>query len=109
MKVDIKNFTLLGVWVLIRKFFLDRLKKITADTLGWLAAIVLHCATIPSLLALMTGLSDRVPALDIVLFVWAGLILLFARAIVLKDQLNTVTIGAGFMVQAVLMALVLFK
>lgn len=107
--MEIKNFTLLGVWVLIRKFFLDRFKTMTADTLGWLAAIVLHCATIPTLLALMTGLSDRVPALDIVLFTWAGLVLLFARAIVLRDQLNTVTIGAGFMVQAVLMAFILFK
>lgn len=107
--MEIKNFTLLGVWVLLRKFFLDRLKTLTADTLGWLAAIVLHCATIPSLLALMTGLSDRAPALDIVLFTWAGLVLLFARAIVLKDQLNTVTIGAGFIVQAVMMSFILFK
>lgn len=107
--MEVKNFTVLGVWVLIRKFFLDRFKKITADTLGWLAAIVLHCATIPSLLALMTGLSDRAPSLDVVLFVWAGLVLLFARAIVLRDQLNTVTIGAGFMVQATLMAFILFK
>jgi hypothetical protein len=107
--VEINNVTLLGVWVLIRKFFMDRFKKITADTLGWAAAIVLHCATIPSLLALMTGLSDRAPSFDIVLFLWAGLVLLFARAIVLKDQLNTVTIGAGFVVQSAMMAFIIFK
>jgi hypothetical protein len=88
---------------------MDRFKKITADTLGWAAAIVLHCATIPSLLALMTGLSDRAPSFDIVLFLWAGLVLLFARAIVLKDQLNTVTIGAGFVVQSAMMAFIIFK
>lgn len=107
--MEIKNFTVLGVWVLVRKFFLDRFKKITADTLGWLATIILHCATIPSMLALMAGLSDKTPSLDLVLFVWAGLLLLFSRSIILKDQLNTVTIGAGFMVQAVLMAFILFK
>jgi len=31
------------------------------------------------------------------------------RAIVLRDNLNIITIGLGFIVQAVMMALVLFK
>jgi hypothetical protein len=47
--------------------------------------------------------------LDIVLFAWAGLMLLFGRAVVLKDTLNIITIGLGFMIQAVLMAMILFK
>lgn len=93
----------------IRDFLTNHLGKISADTLGWLAAIVLHCATIPSLLALMTGLSDHVPSLDVVAFLWAGLVLLFLRAIVLKDTLNIITIGLGFIVQAGLMALILFR
>ena len=62
-----------------------------------------------SMLALLTGLSDRTPGLDIVLFIWAGLLLLFGRAIVLKDTLNIVTIGVGFIIQAVIMAVILFK
>ena len=74
-----------------------------------MSAIVIHAATIPTLLALMTGLSDRTPNLDIVLFAWAGLVLMFLRAVVLKDVLNIVTIGLGFIIQAVLMALILFK
>jgi hypothetical protein len=94
---------------IIRDFLNNHLSKISADTLGWLAAIVLHCATIPSLLALMTGLSDHVPSLDVVAFLWAGLVLLFLRAIVLKDMLNIITIGLGFIVQAGLMALILFR
>jgi hypothetical protein len=94
---------------IIRDFLTNHLSKISADTLGWLAAIVLHCATVPSLLALMTGLSDHVPSLDVVAFLWAGLVLLFLRAIVLKDTLNIITIGVGFIVQAGLMALILFR
>ena len=86
-----------------------QLPKVSADTLGWLAVILMHAATIPSLLALLTGLSDRTPGLDIVLFIWAGLLLLFGRAIVLKDTLNIVTIGVGFIIQAVVMAVILFK
>ena len=93
----------------VKTFFTVHVHKISADTLGWLAAIVLHCATLPSLLALMTGLSDKPPSIDIVLLLWTGLVLLFAKAIVLKDSLNIITIGVGFIVQAVLMALVLFR
>ena len=92
----------------IRNFLSTTFTKISAETLGWLAAIVVHAATIPTLLALMTGLSDRTPNLDIVLFAWAGLVLLFFRAVILKDILNIVTIGTGFIIQAVLMALILF-
>jgi hypothetical protein len=85
------------------------LPRISADTLGWLAVILIHCATIPTLLALLTGLSDNVPNLDVVLFMWAGLVLLFVRSVVLKDTLNIITIGTGFIVQAVIMAMILFK
>ena len=95
--------------VAVRTFLTNSLAKISADTLGWLAALVLHAATIPTLLALLSGLSDRTPSLDVVLFLWTGLTLLFLRAIVLKDVLNIITIGTGFIVQAALMALILFK
>jgi len=93
----------------IREFLSITLTRVSAETLGWLAAISIHCATIPTLLAIMTGLSDRTPNLDVILFVWGGLVLLFLRAIVLKDILNIITVGGGFIVQAVLMALILFK
>lgn len=93
----------------ITNFLELQLQKISADTLGWLSVILIHCATVPTLLALLTGLSDNVPNLDVVLFMWAGLVLLFGRAVVLKDTLNIVTIGAGFILQAVLMAMILFK
>ena len=87
----------------------EHLPKVSADTLGWLAVILIHCATIPTLLALLTGLSDNVPNLDIVLFMWAGLVLLFVRSVVMKDTLNIITSGTGFIVQATVMAMILFK
>ena len=93
----------------LRKFIDEHLPNISAETLGWLATVIIHCATIPTLLSLLSGLSDRTPNLDIVLFMWAGLILMFGRAVILKDALNIITIGVGFMIQAGLMALILFK
>jgi hypothetical protein len=92
-----------------RTWLEQHLPKVSADTLGWLAVILIHCATIPTLLALLAGLSDTVPNLDIVLFMWAGLVLLFFRAVVLRDLLNIITIGLGFITQAVIMAMILFK
>jgi hypothetical protein len=57
----------------------------------------------------MSGLTDKLPAVDMVLLVWSGLTLLFVKAAVQKDMLNVVTIGVGFIVQAVMMALIFFK
>ena len=94
---------------LLRAWLEQHLPKVSAETLGWLAVVIIHSATIPTLFALLTGLSDNVPNLDIILFVWAGLSLLFARAVVQKDMLNVVTIGFGFIVQAAMMALIFFK
>jgi hypothetical protein len=92
-----------------RAWLEQHLPKVSAETLGWLAVVVIHCATIPTLLALLTGLSDTVPNLDIVLFMWGGLVLLFFRAVVLRDMLNIITVGLGFIVQAVIMAMILFR
>lgn len=104
MKIDFDSFKN-GVV----KFFADHFYKISADTLEWLSIIVIHCATIPTLLAMMTALSDKTPGLDVVLFAWGGLVLLFARAILLKNSLNIITNGAGFITQAVIMAFILFR
>ena len=92
-----------------RAWLEQHLPKVSAETLGWLAVILIHCATIPTLLALLTGLSDTVPNLAIVLFMWAGLVLLFFRSVVMRDLLNIITIGVGFITQAVIMAMILFK
>ena len=93
----------------VSEFFTTHFSKISADTLGWLAAIALHAATVPTLLALLTGLTDSTPSVDVILFLWLGLVLLFGRAIILKDLLNIATIGLGFVIQSSLMALILFK
>ena len=93
----------------LRTWLEQHLPKVSAETLEWLAVILIHSATIPTLLALMTGLSDNVPNLDIVMFMWAGLVLLFFRAVVLRNLLNIITIGLGFIAQATIMAMILFK
>lgn len=92
-----------------KTFITTKISQVSAETFGWLAILVLHASTIPSLLAVMSGLTDRLPGVDLVILVWTGLSLLFVKAAVQKDMLNIVTIGFGFIVQAVLMALIFFK
>jgi hypothetical protein len=93
----------------VKDFVQNKFSHISAETLGWMAVIVLHASTLPSLLAVMSGLTDRLPGVDLVLLVWTGLTLLFIRATVQRDMLNIVTIGLGFIIQATLMALIFFK
>ena len=93
----------------LKEFVQNKISVISAETFGWLAAVVLHSATVPSLLAVMAGLTDRMPGVDLVMLVWTGLTLLFIKAAIQKDMLNIITIGLGFIVQAVLMALIFFK
>lgn len=87
----------------------DKITHISTETLGWLANIVLHAATVPTFLAVGMGLTDKLPGIDIILLIWGGLTLLFARAIIAKDMLNVATIGFGFIIQAVLLSLIFFK
>jgi hypothetical protein len=93
----------------LKEFVQNKISVVSAETFGWLAAIVLHASTIPSLLAVMAGLTDRLPGVDLVLLVWTGLTLMFIKAAIQKDMLNIITIGLGFILQAVMMALIFFK
>jgi hypothetical protein len=74
-----------------------------------LAVVILHSATLPSMLAYSQGLTNDYLPIDMVLLLWTGLMLLFIKAVIRKDMLNVITIGAGFAVQAGILALTLFK
>ena len=100
-----KTFNIEKVRSALREYF----GKLSPENLEWVAVLVFHSATIPSFLAVMAGITDNLPAVDLVLMLWFGLALLFVKAAVKKDTFNIVTIGFGFMLQAVLMALIFFK
>lgn len=96
----------LDVWVQNIK---EHAPHISAETAGWVAIVLLHLATIPTMIAILTGLTEKMPPVDMVLFSWLGLFLFFIKATIQKDLLNIVTIGLGFFVQAGLLALIVFK
>jgi hypothetical protein len=83
--------------------------NVGAGAFGWLAVIFLHSATIPALLAIMAGLSDNMLPVEMVLLMWLGLAMMFLQAVVQHNFLQIITISVGFMLQAVLMALIFFR
>ena len=87
----------------------ENIGHLSAETLGWVGVILVHLATIPTLVAILTGLTEKLPPVDIVVLMWLGLFMFFVRSVIAKDLLNIITIGFGFFVQAILMALIIFK
>lgn len=82
--------------------------KSSADTLAWISIVALNLTFVPSIVAVMSGMTDRMPPLDIALIVWASLLLFFVRSAIIKDMLMVFTIGLGFAVQVVLLGMTFF-
>lgn len=90
-------------------FFRNHFGNISARTLGLLAIVLAHFSSVPTLLAVLLGQSDKLPPVDLMLFVWAGLIALFFKSLIEKNSLYVATIALGFTAQTVMMSLILFK
>ena len=95
--------------VFLFKLAKDRLGHVSAHTLGWLAIILLHLSSIPTLVAVLMAQSDKLPPVDLMVFVWSALITLFFKALIEKNSLYIATICLGFAAQTVIMSLILFK
>ena len=87
----------------------DQLSKLSAHTLGWITIILLHFASIPTLIAVLMAQSDKLPPVDLMVFVWSGLITLFFKSLIERNFLYIATICLGFAAQTLIMGLILFK
>jgi len=91
------------------EFVRNHLANISAHTLGWCTIVLLHLSSVPTLFAVLTNQSDRMPPVDIMLFVWAGLTTIFFKSLFERNYLYIATICVGFVGQTILMSLILFK
>lgn len=89
--------------------FTSSIGHISIESMGWVGVLFLHAVTVPTMLGLMVGITDNTPPIDMVLILWAGLAMLYVKAIIQRDIINIILIGLGFIGQAFLMALVFFK
>lgn len=90
-------------------FLREHLGKISSHTLGWLTIVLLHFASIPTLLSVLLAENDKLPPVDLMIFIWSGLITLFFKALIERNFLYIATICLGFCAQTVIMSLILFK
>lgn len=91
------------------EFLTVHLSKISAHTLGFLAIIMLHIASMPTLIAVLMGQSDKLPPVDLMVFIHGALITMFFKSLLEKNYLYITTICLGFVAHTVVMSLILFK
>ena len=94
---------------LLMTWIKEHLGKVSSHTLGWISIVLLHLAPIPTLLAVLWSQNDKMPPLDLMIFVWAALITIFFRSLIDNNKLYIATICLGFAAQTFLMSLILFK
>ena len=94
---------------LIWYFLSNHLGKVSSHTLGWLTIILLHLSSVPTLMAVLLNKSDTLPPVDMILFIWAGLIAMFLKSLIERNFLYIATICLGFAAQTLIMGLILFK
>ena len=87
----------------------DQLINLSARTLGWITIILLHFASVPSLISVLMAQSDKLPPIDLMVFVWSALVTLFFKSLIERNYLYVATISLGFVAQTLLMGLILFK
>lgn len=95
--------------IFLYMFAKNHLGHISAHTLGWITIVLLHFSSIPTLLAVLMVQSDKLPPVDLMIFVWSALITLFFKALIERNFLYIATICLGFCAQTVIMSLILFK
>lgn len=87
----------------------SHLPTVGSHALGWFAIVLFHLSTFPTLIALLIGTSGTIPTVDVVLFIWMGLVAVFFKNLIEKDFLYITTNCLGFAAQTTLMGLILFK
>lgn len=84
-------------------------KKIIGEIGGYAGMALLQAATLPSILgAIINPATANLPPLSMVLMVWTGLILYFARAYVQRDKLYMISNGIGVVLNFILLNIIVF-
>lgn len=92
-------------WPNIRK----QLHNSSLGALEWIAIVMIHLACVPSTLAFINGLTSIMPSLDMILFLWSGLAVYLIKSFVENNRLMVITNAIAFFLQALLLALVIYK
>lgn len=73
------------------------------------AIAILHCIFLPSILAYLNAMSDKLPSLDSVLLVLFALTIMTFHAILKNDRLLVLVHLIGFITNSVILSMVIFR
>lgn len=90
-------------------FVQHKFSGISSVSLEWVTVVLLHCATIPSILSFIMGVVDHMPGIDIILFMWVALFVYFIKSFAENNRIVLFTNATGFFIQAMLLAMVVFQ
>ena len=79
-----------------------------AEFCGWLGMVAIHGATVPTMLAQLSGENPNLPEFSLVFLVWLGLVLFLVRAVGRKDTLYIISNGVGFALNSLLLSMIVF-
>lgn len=82
---------------------------ISERALSLASITILHCIFLPSILAYLNSLSDKLPSLDSVLLVLLALTIMTLHAILKNDRLLIITHMIGFITNSVIFSMVIFR
>jgi len=84
-------------------------KKVIGEIGGYAGMVLLQGATLPSIVsAIINPAAADLPPLSMVLMVWIGLLLYFARAYVQRDALYMISNGIGVVLNFLLLIILVF-
>jgi len=87
----------------------QRFQNVSKNTLEWISVVLIHCSCIPSTIAFLRGITDLMPSVEVVLFMWAGLVVYFFKSFVENNRLMMFTNAVAFFIQAMLLAMAVYK
>lgn len=94
-----------GIFEYIHKLIMNLSERVLSVS----AIVILHCIFVPTLLAFLNSLSDKLPSLDSVLLVTIALTIMTLHAIVKNDRLLIITHMIGFITNLVILSMVVFR
>lgn len=105
-----KLFDSIGVgFDIFVKSIIEYVNTISERTLSVSAIAILHCIFLPTILANLKGLSDKLPSLDSVLLVLIALSIMTLHAILKNDRLLVLVHMIGFITNSVILSMVIFR
>ena len=88
---------------------IEYVNTISERTLSVSAIAILHCIFLPSILAYLNAVSDKLPSLDSVLLVLIALTIMTLHAILKNDRLLVLIHLIGFISNSVILSMVIFR